>query len=91
MRSWLDGLTMEIPTMPENDILPAIDNEKVDRAQGQSCTNKYTNKCLLCRGWFHGPCSTKKPKACTKVHANCVRYRVTVIIIHLYSNFILGI
>ena len=29
MRSWLDGLTMEIPTMPENDILTAIDNDQV--------------------------------------------------------------
>ena len=29
MRSWLDGLTMEIPMMPENDILTAIDNDQV--------------------------------------------------------------
>lgn len=29
MRSWLDGLTMEIPTMPENDILTALDNDQV--------------------------------------------------------------
>ena len=29
MKSWVDGLTMEIPTMPEGDILTAIDNDQV--------------------------------------------------------------
>ena len=29
MKSWLNGLTMEIPAMPDNDILAAIDNDKV--------------------------------------------------------------
>lgn len=29
MKSWLHGLTMEIPAMPDNDILTAIDNDQV--------------------------------------------------------------
>ena len=29
MKSWLNGLTMEIPAMPKNDILTAIDNDQV--------------------------------------------------------------
>ena len=29
MKSWVDGLTMEIPTMPEGDILAATDNDQV--------------------------------------------------------------
>ena len=29
MKTWVDGLTMEIPTMPEGDILTAIDNDQV--------------------------------------------------------------
>ena len=28
MKSWLNGLTMEIPAMPKNDILIAIDNDQ---------------------------------------------------------------
>lgn len=29
MKYWVDGLTMEIPTLPEGDILTAIDNDQV--------------------------------------------------------------
>lgn len=29
MKSWLNGLTMEIPAMPDSDILTAIDNDQV--------------------------------------------------------------
>ena len=29
MKSWLNGLTMEIPAMPDNDILTAIDDDQV--------------------------------------------------------------
>lgn len=29
MKSWLNGLTMEIPAMPKNGILTAIDNDQV--------------------------------------------------------------
>lgn len=29
MKSWLNGLSMEIPAMPEGDILTAIDNDQV--------------------------------------------------------------
>ena len=29
MKSWLNGMTMQIPTMPDNDIFTAIDNDQV--------------------------------------------------------------
>ena len=29
MKSWLNGLTMEILAMPKNDILTAVDNDQV--------------------------------------------------------------
>ena len=29
MKSWLNGLTMDIPAMPDNDTLTAIDNDQV--------------------------------------------------------------
>ena len=53
MKFWVDALTMEIPTIPEGDILTAIDNNEVlmkkwKVQKGQLCPNKYSYKCLLC-------------------------------------------
>ena len=47
MKSWLNGLSMEIPAMPEGDILTAIDNDQVLSKKWTVHKDKHLDMCVL--------------------------------------------
>ena len=50
MKSWLNGLSMEIPAMPEGDILTARANDQVLSKKWTVCKDKHLDMCVLYRG-----------------------------------------
>ena len=53
MKSWLNGLSMEIPTMLEGDILTARANEQVlSKKWTVRKDYKHLDMCVSYRGWY---------------------------------------
>ena len=51
MESWLNGLSMEIPAMPEGDTLTARANNQVLSKKWTVRNDKYLDMFVLYRGW----------------------------------------
>ena len=47
MKSWLNGLTLEIPAMPDNDILTVIDNDQVLLKTWTACKDNRAQISIL--------------------------------------------